>query len=317
MATATKQFQFTAGSVKKATVGISSGDLWKVPFNSLRVIPGFNAREKDADYKASVREYADSMKANGYDQTNPMKGYVIEEDGEHFIGITDGHTRYDAIMLARKEGAEIETVPVVTAPRGTSMEDITIALVTANTGKPLKPYAVATVCKRLVGYGMEVKDIATRLGLTKPYVDALLDLLASPKALREMVSSGQVSATLAMETVKKHGKEASKVLSKGVVAAKAAGKDRVTAKHIKPATALPKAKKAAPVEQLAENVAQTSVPATIEKAVPPNDTENLLVLGAQWIIENSGDTTHRNMLAFIAGVSRKDVDAAIEEDDSL
>lgn len=316
MATA-KQIQLTPGSVKKATQGISSGDLWKYPIERLRVIPGYNAREKDADYKASVREYADSMKANGYDQTKPIAGYVIEgEDGEHYVGITDGHTRFDAIALANKEGAEITTVPVVTAARGTSMEDITIALVTANTGKPLKPFAVANVCKRLTGYGMETKEIARRLGLTKPYVDSLLDLLSTPKALREMVSSGQVSATLAMDTVKQHGKDATKVLAKGATAAKKAGKERVTAKHVKAALS---PKKGAP-----EPVVHSDVKSdggmdprndTDKPTSHPTDTENLLVLGSQWIQENSGDTTHRAMLAFLAGVSRKEVDTVIEENE--
>lgn len=298
--------QLQAGSVKKATVGISSGDLWKMPIDRLRIIPGYNARPKDEDYKAAVREYADSFKANGYDQTKPMAGFVIEENGEHYIGLTDGHTRYEAIALANKEGAEIEIVPVTTHPRGTSMEDITVALVTANSGRPLKPYGVAVVCKRLVGYGMDVSEIARRLSLTKPYVDALLGLLASPKALREMVSSGQVSATLAMETVKKVGtKEATKAITKGVAVAKKAGKDKVTAKHVKAATGAKK-DTPEPVEPKVE----------INNLVSrPTDTENLLILGAQWIQENSGDSTHRNFLAFLAGVSRKDVDTAIEENE--
>ena len=151
--------QLNPGSVKKATVGISSGDLWKMPRDRIRVIDGFNVREKDADYKANVRRYADSMKANGYDETKPMAGFVYEENGEHFIGLTDGHTRLDAVDLANSEGCEIVTIPVVTKARGTSMEDITIGLVTSNSGAALKPLEVAKVCKRLVGYGMEVKDI--------------------------------------------------------------------------------------------------------------------------------------------------------------
>jgi predicted transcriptional regulator len=229
--------QLTPGSVKKATVGVSSGDLWKMPRDRIRVIDGFNVREKDADYKANVRRYADSMKANGYDETKPMAGFVFEENGEHFIGLTDGHTRLDAVDLAISEGCEIVTIPVVTKARGTSMEDITIGLVTSNSGAALKPLEVAKVCKRLVGYGMEVKEIATRLTLTPAYVNQLLDLLAAPKAVRDLVANGTVAATLAMETIKKHGKEATKMLTAGVKEAKGTGKSRVTAKHVKAATA--------------------------------------------------------------------------------
>ena len=310
--------QLNPGSVKKATVGISSGDLWKMPRDRIRVIDGFNVREKDADYKANVRRYADSMKANGYDETKPMAGFVYEENGEHFIGLTDGHTRLDAVDLANSEGCEIVTIPVVTKARGTSMEDITIGLVTSNSGAALKPLEVAKVCKRLVGYGMEVKDIATRLTLTPAYVNQLLDLLAAPKAVRELVSNGTIAATLAMDTIKKHGKEATKMLTAGVKEAKSTGKTRVTAKHVKAATApkvsLQKGKKVA----AAPAPVQQDIVETFEKAMtqPSADTDNLLELGRVWIEEHcptGSDAPFKDMLAFIAGVPLAQVDALFPE----
>lgn len=305
--------QLTPGSVKKATVGIPSGDLWKMPRARIRVIEGFNVREKDADYKANVRKYADSMKANGYDETKPMAGYVYEENGEHFIGLVDGHTRLDAVDLANSEGAEIEIIPVVTKARGTSMEDITIGLVTSNSGAALKPLEVAKVCKRLVGFQMDVKDIAARLTLTPAYVNQLLDLLAAPKAVRDLVANGTIAATLAMDTIKKHGKEATKMLTAGVKQAKVTGKTRVTAKHVKAATApktkLTKGKKAGQVEKAAQ------APET-GAAQAPTDTDNLLELGRVFIEEQGkelvtgGDIQPlKVMLAFLAGVSVEKVDA--------
>jgi ParB family chromosome partitioning protein len=304
--------QLTAGSVKKATVGVSSGDLWKMPRNRIRVIPGFNVREKDADYKANVRRYADSMKANGYDETKPMAGFVFEEDGEHLIGLTDGHTRLDAVDLAISEGCEIVTIPVVTKARGTSMEDITIGLVTSNSGAALKPLEVAKVCKRLVGYGMEVKEIATRLTLTTAYVNQLLDLLAAPKAVRDLVANGTIAATLAMDTLKKHGKDAAKMLTAGVKQAKGTGKTRVTAKHVKAATA----PKASPAK--GKKVAAVEPPpvqqSLLTESHRPTDVENLLELGRVFIDENQ--TGHppemhlcKVMLAFLAGVPLEQVEA--------
>ena len=302
--------QLIPGSVKKATVGVSSGDLWKMPRDRIRVIEGFNVREKDADYKASVRKYADSMKANGYDETKPMAGFVFEENGEHFIGLTDGHTRLDAVDLANSEGCEIVTIPVVTKARGTSMEDITIGLVTSNSGAALKPLEVAKVCKRLVGYGMDVKDIATRLTLTAAYVNQLLDLLSAPKAVRDLVATGTIAATLAMDTIKKHGKDAAKMLTAGVKEAKSTGKTRVTAKHVKAATA----PKVSP--QKGKKVAATPTPVQQELpiAAATSDKDNLLELGRVWIEENITPNTHemtycKKMLAFIAGVPIEEVDA--------
>lgn len=306
--------QLNPGSVKKATVGISSGDLWKMPRDRIRVIDGFNVREKDADYKANVRRYADSMKANGYDETKPMAGFVFEENGEHFIGLTDGHTRLDAVDLANSEGCEIATIPVVTKARGTSMEDITIGLVTSNSGAALKPLEVAKVCKRLVGYGMEVKEIATRLTLTAAYVNQLLDLLAAPKAVRELVSNGTIAATLAMDTIKKHGKEATKMLTAGVKEAKSTGKTRVTAKHVKAATA--------PKESPAKGKKVAATPTPVQQELPvtaaTNDTDNLLELGRVWMEENIDQGTPESkvcnaMLAFIAGVPIERVQALFPE----
>lgn len=245
--------QFEQGSVKKAMQGVTSSDLWKMPRDRIHVEPGFNVRTSTPDYKAHLRAIADSIKANGYMQDKPIAGYVAQRDGQDILIVTDGHTRLAAFDLAVSEGWEGTELPVVTKPRGTSMEDLTIALVTSNNGRPLTPYEVAVVCKRLVGYGMETKDIAARLGYTKQYIEGLLDLLAAPKAVRDLVIAGTVSATLAVETIKKHGKEAAKVLTAGATEAKASGKDRVTKKHVTKATTKgekkPKKAKEAPVQQ--------------------------------------------------------------------
>lgn len=321
--------QLITGSQKKATQGVSSFEVFNVPRELIRVIPGFNVREKDADYKANVNKYAESMKTNGFDRTKPLAGFIYEENGEHLIGLTDGHTRLDAVDTLIAAGTEIKTIPLIVKPRGTSMEDITIGLVTSNSGAALKPLEVAKVCKRLVGYGMEVKEIATRLTLTPAYVNQLLDLLAAPKAVRDLVANGTVAATLAMDTIKKHGKEATKMLTAGVKEAKGTGKTRVTAKHVKAATA----PKASPQKgkKMAAAPVQQDIVQTFEKAMtrPSADTENLLELGRVWIEENvrsdaelSRDVFAKStaMLAFIAGVPIEQVEAlfpAPAEDEQL
>lgn len=232
----TQQLQFEPGAVKAATKGMTSSDLWKAPRSSLYVDPEFNVREHDDDYKAHIETIAKSIEENGFYPDKPIAGFVARMDGKDVIVVTDGHSRLAGYDLAVSRGLEPFDLPVVTKPRGTSMEDLTIALVTSNGGRPLQPYEVAKVCKRLVGYGMEPKDIAKRLGFTLVYVNGLLDLIAAPKALRDLVSTGKVSATLAIETIKKHGKEAAKVLGAGVKEATASGKERVTKKHVKAAT---------------------------------------------------------------------------------
>ena len=65
--------------------------------------------------------------------------YVALIDGKSVLVLYDGHRRLAAAKLARSEGAEINFVPAVTAPKGTSMEDLTVALVVANNGEQPSP----------------------------------------------------------------------------------------------------------------------------------------------------------------------------------
>jgi ParB-like chromosome segregation protein Spo0J len=247
------------GSVKgmQKDTGAKSTDLWMVPYDEIRIADGFNIRVQDRLYDDHIAYLAGQMVERGYDKTKPMAGYVVKENGKNVVYVTDGHSRHAAVAKAREAGAAIDLIPVIVHPPGTSAEDLTIALVTANSGKPLSPFEIATVCKRLQGYGYDAKQIAQKLGYTKEYINNLFDLLAAPKAVRDMVTDGKVSATLAVQTVRKHGKDAAKVLKEGAAEAAAKGKTKVTGKHVKKAaTKAPvpakkaAAKKAAPpVEQ--------------------------------------------------------------------
>lgn len=228
------KLNLTAGSVKKAmsAAGATSRDLWYVPVENIRVIKGFNVRVKDAEYKAHIRAIADSIKANGYFPSKPLEGFVVTEGGQDFVEITDGHCRLEGAILAISEGAPLKQLPVVTRDRTTSMEDLTVSLVVSNAGKPLTPYELAVVCKRLTSFGWSPKEIAEKLIFTRTYVDQLLSLMAAPAAVQELVKDGKVAASTAIDMVKKHGEKAAEVIEKAV--AGTPGKDKVTKKHLEP-----------------------------------------------------------------------------------
>lgn len=263
--------ELAPGAIKEAMQGSKSSDLWKVAIGDIVVIEGFNARVKNDEYHAKVREIADSIKANGFYQDKPLAVYVRRVNGVSQICVTDGHTRLDAAKLAISEGAEITHLPVVTKPNGTSMEDLTVALVTSNSGRSLTPYEVAVVCKRLIGFGMTESEIANRLSVSETQIKNYLLLTASPKLIRDLVSNGKVSATLAIDTVKKHGVGASKVLSEAVTGAEAFGKSRVTKKLV-----APKAKAAKPAKR------------------------DLLGDGAAWIVKNDPDGSDDRLISLLA-----------------
>jgi len=228
------QMELLAGKVKEAMrdAGAASGDLWKVPIDDIHIIEGFNIRANGADHKEHLAGLVASIMANGFYLNRPLAGYVALKDGKNIVYITDGHCRLEAAQEAIKQGAEIKTLPVVVSPKGTSLEDLTVGLVTNNSGKPLSQYEIGVVCKRLIGFGWEEKEIAKRLAMTATRVGDLLGLVAAPAAVRNLVKDGTVSATQAIETIKKHGDKAADKLTAGAEKAKASGKAKATKKHI-------------------------------------------------------------------------------------
>lgn len=230
-------FELTPANIKEAMkdAGASSGDLWKVPFDQLYVIPGFNVRELD---DPAYREHIDHLKAlireNGYDLDKPMAGYALMVQGDRRIAITNGHSRHIALTELREEGVIVETVPVVLASKGSSVEDLTVSLVTSNEGKALSPYELGTVIKRLVGYGWEEDQISKKLNVTKKYVNDLLYLHSLPAKIRDLVRKGKVSAAIAIAAVKQHGDKAYAVLTQAVKEAQDKGREKASAKDMAP-----------------------------------------------------------------------------------
>ena len=240
--------ELVPGNVKAAMreANASSRDLWYVDIGSIRILPNFNVRTKNEGYRAHIRGIANSMKQEGWYPDKPAAGYVALEGDEQVIYITDGHCRYDGAQIAISEGAEISKIPVVVSAKGTSMEDLTVALVKSNKGKELDPYETAIVCKRLSRFGWEPKQIAERLDYTEQYVEDLLSLMAAPKDIRDMVEAGEVSASNAIAAIRRYGEKALEHLQAALGRAKAGGAGRVTAKHLPGARFTKEVKKAAP-----------------------------------------------------------------------
>lgn len=223
-----------SGGTKKAMkqVEASSRDLWQVPVGEIRVIPGFNVRVKDEAYYAHVRNLANSMKENGFYQDKPLGGYIVMEGDVSVIYIHDGHCRLEGADLAISEGAQIERLPIVVAPAGTTLEDLTVGLVQSNAGKPLSPFEVAVVCKRLTSFGWDAEKVAGRLGITQIYVESLLQIMGSPLEIREMIQSGKLAVNTALDAIRRYGSDVVAKLKEAEASANAGGKTRVTGQHL-------------------------------------------------------------------------------------
>lgn len=232
--TASQELDFLPGNVKKAVGGASSGDLWMIQRSRIRTHPKLQPRDKTTkQYKERVRYLADLIKANGFDRAFPLKVYAAREGDEDVLYLVQGHRRLEAVDLAVSEGMNIEVIPCVTTDRGTTMEDLMFATITGNEGEPLTPIEKAARIRELMGCNLELDLIAKRLGYTVVHVKNLLSILEAPRDVRQMVQSGKVAASVAVDAVKEHGKQAGSILQAGLEVAKAKGKEKVTPKHLR------------------------------------------------------------------------------------
>lgn len=221
----------------------SSRDLWQVEIANIRLLDNFNARIHDAEYEAHIEWLTGQMVNHGYDPESIMKGIVAREGDDQVLYLKDGYSRFQAIERANKrlpDDKKILRVPMVLAAQGTSIEDMTLDLIRSNAGKRLRPYEQAIVIKRLQRFGMKPEQIANELNFTIQTVNGLLTLAGAPPEIRDMVLSGKVSATTAIQEMTQHGSKAIDRLQTGLKVASANGKNRVTNKHL-PGVAFKKA----------------------------------------------------------------------------
>ncbi|WP_321875317.1 ParB/RepB/Spo0J family partition protein [Burkholderia cenocepacia] len=226
------EMELVPGNVKQIMKQYRQGsaDIYMVSLDAIRVRPGFNApRLADPDYPAAVREYADSMKVNGFFRHKPLK-VCAAVDG--YLYLSDGHTRWDAVQLANSEGAGIEAVPVVNEERGTTEEDRLFGKYQDNNGRKLTPLGEAILFKDMLGRGISEEAIARRLPCSITKVRNALALLSAPRPIREAVQAGEVSATAARKLVKESGADAVGQLQAAREIAKASGKKKVTPKAL-------------------------------------------------------------------------------------
>lgn len=219
----------------------TSAKLYRVPVDKIKTIPGFNVRVQSPDYIAHRDGIKASIQANGYDSTKPLAGYVAKEDNENVIYVTDGHTRLDAVNEINDDpetgkADRIAALPVLVQPKEVSLTDLTVQLHTANSGRPLTPYELGVVVKRLLADDdADKKTIATRLGVTTRYLDDVLLLANADSKVKQHVASGAVSSTMAIQLLRKDADTAAEKIGEAVAKTAGTGK-KATKKHTGPKT---------------------------------------------------------------------------------
>lgn len=212
----------------RGTGEVKRADGVQVRYESLHVEPGFNLRQQDQDLEESIE--ALTLHIIGAGKFPPLEVRPRDEGG---MWIVDGHRRHAAIGRALDRGAPLRDPKTgvawihVVIFEGNDADRVA-RIITSAANKPLTPLEISEGYKRLRAFNWTPAQIGKKVGKTAEHVLQLLALGDAGSDVRQMVSAGEVSATLAAKAARKHGEKAGEVLGEQLQTAKAHGKARVT-----------------------------------------------------------------------------------------
>ena len=215
---------------KTGLASISEGrsDIHRIDPRLLKIRDNWNCRdEQSKETKDHIEMLALSIGEIGVQE--PVTVYW--EDSTAWI--SDGHCRLWATMLAIKNGADIKTIPVKSEQRYANEADRIFSQIIRNNGKQFTQMEQAKVYKKLLDLGWQQQEIAKKAGISAARISQVLDLLTLPEPIKHMVTNGEVSASMAVNTVAVHNpQKAVQVLQDAVAVAKEAGKTKAMPKHV-------------------------------------------------------------------------------------
>lgn len=204
-------------------------DAVKFRIEDIHEEPGFNLRREGEDLEASIDALAAYIVDGGI--LPPLEVRPRIGGG---VFLVDGHRRRRAYLKVADQLRDPDGnlwIPVVQFTGNDA--DRVARIITSAEGRSLSQLEVADGYKRLAAFGWPPEQIAKKVGKTRQHVDQLLILANANTDVQQLVQAGTVSATTAIDTVRKHGEEAGKTLAVEVDKAKAAGKGKVTNATIK------------------------------------------------------------------------------------
>lgn len=207
-------------------VDVKKTDLFRVEPHLLEEEPGFNVRNEGPALEDHIESMAQAVQGGA---TLPPLQVRVTDDRR--IVIVDGHCRRRAILRAIERGAEIRYVDCVHF-RGNDAERVAF-MVSSSQGLALSPLETSFAYLRLSKFNWSNPEIARRVGKTAAHVEQLLVLANANHDVHELVRQGAVSASVAIDAVRKHGEQAGQFLRSHVDRAQAQGKSRVTNKAIR------------------------------------------------------------------------------------
>jgi len=159
------------------------------------------------------REHLDTLKESIREHGVKSPLWVRFDAGSKSAILVDGECRLKATLELIDEGVQILTVPVVQVESGDEASRLVLAL-TANTGKPLSKLEHGAAFRKLQSYGWDDERIAANACMKPRYIRESIELAQSPQAVKEMVSSGDVTPAAALKAVRTKGDGAAANLMK-------------------------------------------------------------------------------------------------------
>ena len=191
----------TAGDALTNSGATKTGKLYMVDLDNIAVMPGFNLRVTDTqEYKDGIRELADSIKSEGFYDTQPLGVFPAEINGETKLVLISGHRRYEAAKLAISESADIARLPVVLKKPGSTDLQLAMSLHKENTHVRPTMLERAVLANRMAKAGMDDDDIAAHFGVTNKHVRDLKVIMNAPRGVRDLIRDGKIAAYEAIAT---------------------------------------------------------------------------------------------------------------------
>ncbi len=160
-------------------------------------------------HEETLGELAASIREHGV-----LQPILVRPAGEGYE-IIAGERRWRASKLAGKE-----TIPAI-VERFDDATALEIALIENLQREDLSPLDEAVIYKKMTGeLGYSIRNLATKLGKDKGYVENRLRLASAPDDVREMVSERYDTLSAAYELMKLDNPRRRKALAKQIIAGK-------------------------------------------------------------------------------------------------
>lgn len=188
-----------------------------VPFEELYTVEGEQGRPLNKEHAEKMCE----LWMSGTD----LPALLVEVT-ERGVKIIDGQHRHYGAYLAREKGHQIPRIECKDFI-GTPLEKLAIQTGSSE-GLQITPIERAINYNKAKNQGHSIQEIAKAFHRSVTDVENHLQLLSSGDTLLDMVISGEVSATTAMELSKKHGPAAGRIATEQLEKVKASGKKKLT-----------------------------------------------------------------------------------------